>query len=138
MIAQLVRLARALFAEEPLSCGAVRQPKEGMRNRKIRIDVDSAFEEGDCGVWVVGRSGRSAVRLQRIERCRGRLVQRCRVFPDRRERLANTRSELRRELAQDVQHVFLPRRRELLLVEEISRSTVLGAEADDVLIPEAR
>ena len=37
-----------------------------------------------------------------------------------------------------MKHLFLACRLELLLVEEISGAAVLGAETDDVLIPEAR
>ena len=60
------------------------------------------------------------------------------MFLDGRQRFANPRSEFRGELAEDVQHVFLPRRRELLLVEEISGSAVFGAETEHVLRAEAR
>jgi hypothetical protein len=128
VIAQLVRLAGALFAQERFSDSAVQQTKERMRNREIGVDADGTFEKRDsrCRRW---RVYRSAVRLQRIQRGGGGILERRRVLLDGCERFADARPEFRRQLGEDAQNVFFACRLELLLVEQIPGRAVLARTA---------
>src|SRR6185295_349378 len=117
--------------------GAIQEAQLRVRNRETWINLDRAFEQRDrcrrayCAI-------RRAVRLQRVERGRAGLFERCRVLPHGRQRFADACPELRREPAEDVHHVFFPRCLELFLVEQIAGRAVLRAQAEDVLRAEAR
>ena len=137
VIAQLVGFAGALFAEDGLPARAVQQAQLRMRNRETWIDLDGAFEQRDRR-WRADRAIRRAVGLQRVERGGAGLLERCRVLPHGGQRFADACPELRRELAEDVQDVFFPRRLDLFLVEQVAGRAVLRAQAEDVLRAEAR
>ena len=139
-IAQLVRLGVLSVGERGLSHQAVHEPQRRMRHRELGIDLDRALEQRDRGGRIRPRHQtfiRRAVRLQRVERRRRRLLERRIVLLDGRERFADARPERAGDLAQRVQDLFLPRRLHLLLVEDVAGAAVLGAQAQHVLASEA-
>src|SRR5262249_9217062 len=109
-----------------------------MCHREFGVDLNGALVKGQGGgttsseVDLLGRT----ICFQGFQRRRRRLGQRSVVPGNRGQRFTDSGSELAGHLPQDIQYIFFSRCLHLLLIEDVSRATALGAQPQYVLAAE--
>ena len=138
LVAQLERFARHLWRERLLTGVRVHLGQQRVGHRERRVELDRALQvrnrfQARHFAPVIERE---RIRVQRVERRRGRPRQRHIELLHRGERLAELPAEPRRRRAHRGEHLFFRRRLRLLLRHDVAGLCVDRFERDDVALAE--